>query len=272
MSGMSGIPYLVLPPAEVETEATAEQLGAMLARIGTYWAQIGQTAPHWSVLTDERFLPERIAEMEEHFYKTGAHEAGVMRGGLLRNGLKPAQLPRCVEFGCGVGRVTVHLAKLFRRVTACDISAPHLALTKAACAARGLNRVLTHQVTPEAPMPPGACEAWFSCIALQHNPPPVMRHLLGLGLTSLVRGGVAMFQLPTWLAGYRFTVAGYLAAQEPPVMEMHALPQPVVFATIAAAGCDVLEVREQPYAYGPKGDEGLSNFFLVRRMRASGGF
>jgi len=267
VTGMAGLPPLRLPPAAVETEATPGQLAAMLARIGTYWAQVGLDAPHWSVLVDERFRPERIGGMEAHFYNTGLYDAELLRSALDRHGVRPAELPRCVEFGCGVGRVTVHLAGMFRRVTACDISAPHLALAKAACAARGLTRVLTHRTTPEAPMPEGRWEAWFSAITLQHNPPPLMRHLLGLGLAGLMRGGVAMFQIPTWLEGYRFSVADYLAATEPPAMEMHALPQPAVFATIAAAGCEVLEVREQPRAFGVDGETGLSNLFLVRRPR-----
>jgi SAM-dependent methyltransferase len=264
---MAGVPSLNLPPAAVETEATPEQLAAMLARIGTYWAGVGAVAPHWSVLVDERFRPERIGDVEAHFYKTGAHDAALFRSALARHGISPAQLPRCVEFGCGVGRVSVHLAGLFRRVTACDISPPHLALAQAACAARGLTRVLTHHTTLEAPMPQGRWEAWFSAITLQHNPPPVMRHLLGLGLAGLMKGGVAMFQLPSFIAGYRFAVAEYLDAAKPPYMEMHALPQAAVFATIAQAGCEVLEVREQPNAFGADGGEGLSNWFLARRRR-----
>jgi SAM-dependent methyltransferase len=264
---VAGVPPFNLPPSRVETEATPEQLAAMLGRIGTYWAEVGAAAPHWSVLVDERFRPERIAAIEEHFYNTGLQDAGFFAAALARHGISPATLPRCVEFGCGVGRVTVHLAKIFRRVTACDISAPHLALAEAACAARGLTRVPIHQTTPQAPMPAGRWEAWFSAITLQHNPPPVMRYLLGLGLAGLMKGGVAMFQLPTWLKGYHFSVADYLAAQDRPDMEMHALPQPAVFATISELGCEVLEMREQPNAFGPLGDEGLSNWFVVRRRR-----
>lgn len=264
---MAGVPPLNLLPCVVETEATPEKLAAMLGRIGSYWAEIGAVAPHWSVLTDERFRPERIPQIEEHFYKTGEHDAGLFASALARHGVRPAELPRCVEFGCGVGRITVHLAKIFRRVTGCDISAPHLALAQTACAARGLTRVRTHHATVHEPMPQGRWEAWFSTITLQHNPPPVMRHLLGLGLAGLMKGGVAMFQLPSWMPNYRFSVDDYLADQAPLTMEMHVLPQPAVFATIAQAGCEVLEIREQPYAFGTRGDEGLSNWFVVRRRR-----
>ena len=84
-------------------------------------------------------------------------------------------------------------------------------------------------------------------------------HLLG----RLKPGGVACLQLPTYRNGYLFEVARYLNTAPVNTLEMHFLPQPVVFGLAQAAGCDCLEVRED----GMVGDEDrmLSNTFVFQK-------
>jgi hypothetical protein len=79
----------------------------------------------------------------------------------------------------------------------------------------------------------------------------------------LAPGGVALFQLPTYLAGYRFDRASYLLAPPADPIEIHLLPQPVIFALARAAGCDVLEVREDASIWPPSSV--ISNVFLFRK-------
>jgi len=45
---------------------------------------------------------------------------------------------------------------------------------------------------------------------LQHNPPPLIAMILARLLAGLAPGGVAYFQVPVWLPGYRFRVADLL--------------------------------------------------------------
>ncbi len=262
----AGLP-MTTPPIQVETVAEPEQLARMLARIGGYWRKIGEEAPHWSVLTQDRFRPEQIGQNKGKFYDSGANAADRILAVLGRLGIAPSQVPRCVEFGCGVGRVTIHLPGIFRRVTACDISASHLALARAEVEARQVPRVLFHQVTPEALMPEGHWDFWFSEITLQHNPPPVIREILSRALQGLVRGGVAMFQVPTHHVGYRFSVAEYLSSAAAKGMEMHVLPQAEVFDLAAQYRAQVREVWDNTAT--TVGDPGLwrSNLFVLHRPR-----
>jgi SAM-dependent methyltransferase len=259
---------LAPPRMEVEVEAPPDQLAAMLARIGQYWEQIGAEAPHWSVLTQPRFRPDGIAESREEFYRTGATDRDLVQQLLRRHGIAPGSLGRCVEFGCGVGRATLKLAELFPQVVGCDISAPHLALAAAEATARGVRNLAWHRSSIAAPMPEGGWDFWYSRLVLQHNPPPVIAHLLRLAFAGLAPGGVAIFQVPTYQRGYRFRIAEDLARQEPPGMEMHPLPQATVFALAAAAGLAVLELREDTHWTVARTELWLSNLFVLRRPAA----
>jgi hypothetical protein len=93
-----------------------------------------------------------------------------------------------------------------------------------------------------------------------------MRDLVQTALAALSPGGIAIFQMPTYAPGYQFRIAEYLARDSVLDMEMHCLPQAVIFELISAAGCELLEVRED----GSIGRVGqwISNTFVVRRCLA----
>ena len=227
---------------------------------------LGLEKPHWSVLSSDAFLPESIEQSRHSFYASGAHDATRVVMALERHGHTPGMHPRVVEYGCGVGRVSVHLASRFRFLTAIDISESHLALaaetardTKVANVRFELARAPNFGMTEPF-------DLWFSHIVLQHNPPPVIALLLRRALSMLAPGGIAMFQLPTYTTGYGFDVARYLSAPTATgTIEVHCLPQSVVFEIAADCGCVPLEVREDN-AMGPP-SHWISNFFIFAKPR-----
>ena len=62
------------------------------------------------------------------FFASGRGDLAALVSALERHGVS-GQLP-VFEYGCGVGRVTAHLARAFPHVTACDISASHLEMAQ----------------------------------------------------------------------------------------------------------------------------------------------
>lgn len=257
---------VALPPIEVETEATPQALAEMLGRIAVYWGMIGTQAPHWSVLTQARYLPAEIERHKDEFYESGEADAALVRNALGLHGIPLDGIRRVVEFGCGVGRVTFALARAFPEVIGCDVSAAHLKVAVAEAKARKPGRIAFYQSTIARPLPDQPCDLWFSRIVLQHNPPPVIAWLLREAFARLAPGGVAIFQVPTYSVGYRFTVADYLKPQRNLTMEMHVLPQKTVFALAQQAGLEMLEVREDPVV----GDtlRWISTLFVLRRPAA----
>jgi SAM-dependent methyltransferase len=253
------------PPLEIETEASPELLARMIRHLGDYWAKIGRDAPHWSVLTAERFRPRQIDAHLDDFHASGEGNLRVLEAILARAGRRPEEFAHCVDYGCGVGRITQHLARRFRDVTGLDISRPHLDLAEATLRAAGHGHVVFRQVTGEALMPVISCDLWFSVIVLQHDPPPIAMEVLARAFDNLSPGGLAVFQIPVWLAGYRFRVREYLAGWPGRRMEMHCVPQGAVLELARRKGLVLLELREDNGVLGMPGRAISNNFVFEKR-------
>ncbi len=257
------------PPLDVEVDATSDQLDEMFEHVRSSWAQMGDDDPFWSVISREEFRGRRIADPAE-FYELGRSNVSELLNTLRRNDVDPRRIGSCLEVGCGVGRVTWLLAAEFERVVACDVSQAHLDLARDFLDEHGIDNV--DLVRLDDPRDSGrlpSVDLLYSVIVLQHNPPPVIDHLLRDLLGHLNPGGVAVFQVPTYAQGYSFCVADYVrdTVGTPGGMEMHLLPQHRVFAAVAAARCDVLEVFEDNWTgLLPKS---ASHTFVVRRRTGS---
>jgi len=231
---------------DVDIDVPEPILQDMLARVERLFKQLGDTEPHWSVLTDEKFKAANIGEHEDEFFGSGFGDVENFRATAERCGvsLKPDGI--CFELGCGVGRVTLWLAKHFAKVIAADLSAPHLEILRRKIEQSKLSNIeplLLNTISKLDQLP--AFDAFFTIIVLQHNPPPVMAYFLRKMLGKLKVDGVGYFQLPTYRPGYSFNAAAYVA--KPQVIgdpEMHVIPQHQLYQLIENAGCRLLEVRE----------------------------
>ncbi|MBP0494556.1 class I SAM-dependent methyltransferase [Pararoseomonas indoligenes] len=265
---VNGLPRplpLTVPPLKVETEAPPETLRRLVEKTGEYWSAIGTEAPHWSVLTSDMYRPERIEDTKAYFYASGKNDLNIIRGCLRRARVQPEAMVTAVEYGCGVGRVTGHLAVKFPKVVACDISRPHLDIAAAHLAETGASNVQLEHLGPDRLHPELRCDFWFSRIVLQHNPPPVMAAILRRAFAALNPGGVAVFQVPTYKLDYTFRIRDYLDGPLGKQMEMHILPQPTVFALAEEADCRPVEVREDTGLVSSQIDQWLSNLFVFRK-------
>lgn len=255
---------LEAPPLHVDTEASPEDLTRLLHVVAARWEAIGEAAPHWSVISNETFLPDRIGGSEEEFYASAAIDRHILLAILARVGRKPEEVAALVEYGCGVGRLTMQLAPLFRKVVGLDISAAHLRLAEQRRQRLGLDNVGFQQVTAQQLHPVQGFDLWFSRIVLQHNPPPVIMHILDGMFRALAPGGLAIFQVPTYYEGYRFSLAEYAADAQGPAVEMHLVPQRAVLDLAHAHGCRLLELREDTWVVAQRADC-LSNNFVFQK-------
>ncbi len=265
---MPGIPAagkpLGWPPILVETDVTPAQLQEMVGRVERNFRHMGETEPHWSVISEDRYKAAQIPGAEREFFESGRGVVREFLATMARCGIDPGQFHDLFELGCGVGRSTIWLAKHFDRVVGADVSAPHLHLAEQAGAVYGCRNIEWLPIDSVARLSRlPQFDVFFSIIVLQHNPPPLIRHILAKLLLQLSRGGVGYFQLPTHGLGYSFNVAEYLRTTvELGVPEMHLLPQQVLFDVISETGCRVLEMRED----GAAGPEFISTRVLVQKM------
>jgi SAM-dependent methyltransferase len=251
---------------DVDTTASSAELERLQERIRAAWTHLGAARPHHSVLTADEYLAESINDQSiEQFYESGKIDAAVIDAMLRRHGFSATKDTTCVEYGCGLGRVTFFLAERFAKVHAYDISSNHIALAQKRALDHGIGNVEFHlcQIgVGDQDLQP--CDFFFSCIVFQHNPPPIIRAMISSALRSIRPGGIAIFQVPTFGADYRFRLQDYLATPPHLDIEMHCIPQQTVFALIAEHGCTLLEVREDGWVGNP--GKWISNTFIVRRQ------
>jgi SAM-dependent methyltransferase len=251
------------PAIKVDTSVPATVLDRMIARTEAGFRKLGETEPHWSVLTADRFRAANIATTKQEFYRTGEEVIGTVWRVLARAGVQPDADAIGFELGCGVGRLTIPLSARVGRIVAADISAPHLRLAAQAIAeAKRPNIDLRHLVRLADLDTLPELDFFFSLIVLQHNPPPVMGALLRKLLGRLRPGGIAYFQIPTYILGYSFVADTYLG--RPPLeIEMHCFPQPALYRLLDTVGCSLVEVREDSSA--GESLEIISNTVVVQR-------
>ena len=254
---------LTAPPLVVETAADEATLAALLAVVRRKWLRLGIDRPHWSVTGKDEFLPQHFAANQAAFEASGQDDLDIILAVLNRNSLPVESLRHVCDFGCGVGRVTLKLAGRFPRITACDVSDAHLRAGRDAAARLGIGNIHFTQVDAPAYGMTEPVDLWFSNLVLQHNPPPVMAAILRRMFALLAPGGIALFQVPTYIQGYRFDAASYLRAPPGDPIEVHVLPQQEVLAQAREASCDVLEIREDCSVWPPS--EAVSNMMLFRK-------
>jgi len=253
--------FLDVSRINVQVDCDEAERDAMLQRIAAEWQKFGAEDPHWSVLVDDAFRSENIKNNIEVFYNSGQSVVELVRSILGRAGLADRSFKKVLDFGCGVGRLTLALAARADEIVGVDISPLHLKAATERAQEVGIANAVFEPIDRVNDLDRYAgFDLVVSLIVLQHNPPPVMAALFGKLLAALAPGGIAVIQLPTYIEGYSFSVADYLSRQQP-AMEMNMLPQRAVFEIAERAGCRMLEVREDRMI----GAMGVSQTFVMQR-------
>lgn len=262
-TGLNNLP-LDIPKLSIDTDLDGDQRDRLFEHIKGKWTRLGEEKPHWSVLSNPLFTGEITPEIEAQFYQTGAVEIKEVEALLARADRDLREFSQMVEYGCGLGRMTLQFARRVPKVTGLDISRVHLDLARDAAARMGVDTVEFQTAElPDFGMH-GGFDFWYSRIVLQHNPPPLIKAILRRALAMLNPGGVAIFQVPTHSVNYRFDLTDYLASRDGAGdIEMHCLPQKDVLDVVAESGCLLREMREDRSVNIPL--YWISNTFVVEK-------
>jgi SAM-dependent methyltransferase len=253
---------IFLPRLSIDISAESDELCQLWERTRLTWESLGNKRPFYSVLTEDRYLPSRFGDFASNFWQSGEVEALDLVGHIASLGLVQLKDAVVLEFGCGVGRVAIPLAAIARSVVAYDISERHLEIARKRATALGRANMQIMAIGDGLPdFEP--CDVFYSRLVLQHNPPPIIGEVTRRLIRSLKRGGVGVFQVPTYCVGYHFSTREALRSQIKLDMDMHCYPQASLFSLIADEGARLIEVRDDD-ATGRR-DLFVSNTFVIAK-------
>jgi 2-polyprenyl-3-methyl-5-hydroxy-6-metoxy-1,4-benzoquinol methylase len=160
------------------------------------WSELAKREPYFAVLTDRRYLSAQLDdEGRRQFFESG--EADVERllslarehaGGDFNPGT-------ALDFGCGVGRLTLALAQRFDSVTGCDVAPEMVELAGKNAAQAGVTNASF--VTSLDALEGRRFDFICSLIVFQHIPVSEGLEILTRLLTLLAPGGIAALHFTT---------------------------------------------------------------------------
>jgi SAM-dependent methyltransferase len=135
------------------------------------WVQLGLEDPYFAVLTDDRFRREQLNDQSlKDFFESGEKYIEFILN-TIHSHLDPTFQPkRVLDFGCGVGRLLVPLARICDSVTGVDVSSPMLQEARRNCESREIKNVELVGSDDSLSKVSGAFDFIHSYIVFQHIP------------------------------------------------------------------------------------------------------
>jgi 2-polyprenyl-3-methyl-5-hydroxy-6-metoxy-1,4-benzoquinol methylase len=162
------------------------------SRTDEAWERFAQESAEYYILTESGFTPGHVDV--DRFFALGERDAESIIA-QVRPWLRGSAT--AVDIGCGVGRLSIPMAKRFERVVAIDVSPTMLARCGENCAARGIENVTPLHAT-EAAGQRLAADLVFSHLVLQHIEDfETIRRYAALTFQWLGDTGVASLQFDT---------------------------------------------------------------------------
>lgn len=107
-----------------------------------HWEKWGKNNPYYGVLSSDLYAIENLTEENyEHFFKTGDEHLNFILNVIKEKFGINNKFENALDFGCGVGRITIPLAQRYDRVVAVDVSMSMLKELEDNCKKRGIENV-----------------------------------------------------------------------------------------------------------------------------------
>jgi 2-polyprenyl-3-methyl-5-hydroxy-6-metoxy-1,4-benzoquinol methylase len=244
------------------------------------WERFGETDPYWAVITDEKFRAGKIAvDARREFFQSGEqHLDAVWRR--IRESLQLDFSPRrALDFGCGVGRVLIPLARRCPVAVGVNVASSMLREAQRNMSEQGVTAELVAG-DDELSRLSGSFDFIHSYIVFQHIPPRRGEAMVARLLDRLGPGGVAALQftyrtpissvqrIARWArlkVPLVAPVANVLKGRPPsnPYMQVYEYDTSRILEIVRAAGCK--EMRLEFTDHG-----GVIGIFIYCRKGATG--
>jgi ubiquinone/menaquinone biosynthesis C-methylase UbiE len=224
-----------------------ENNGDTLSHVALNWESLAKSDPLWAILS----VPNKKGNKWDinDFLATGKQEIDGLIN-YMKNAYRFQNWHRALDFGCGIGRLTLPLAQYFDHVVGIDISDTMISmaqdlLNKSDSTIREkIEYVLNKSNT--LPFEDSTFDLVYSKIVLQHLHKNDALLYISEFVRILKKDGLAIFQAPSrcfTTLGERFK--SHIDTQEgTAIIEMNLIPIIPVIDTIYKAGGKIMEIKK----------------------------
>ncbi len=158
------------------------------------WEGLGRTDPLFGILSDPAKWGGKW-DADEFFASGRAHVESLLRS--LNDARASFKRDTCLDFGCGVGRLTVPLSGSFNRTIGVDVARSMIDLARRYHAASTQCEFLVNRGLDLRQFPDATFDFVHSCLVLQHIPPDLSMRYIAEFFRVCKPGGLVVFQLPS---------------------------------------------------------------------------
>ena len=222
------------------------------------WDKLGEQDPLWSILTDPNKKGGKW-DVDE-FFQTGVNQIDLIMNDPIFVSLNRET---CLDFGCGVGRLSQAFVKYFEKVYAVDVSEHMLNL------ANKYNKhgdrckyILNNSDTLEI-FQDCFFDFVFSFLVLQHMEPKYSLTYVEEFMRILKVGGWLVFQIPSaWKKGF-CSLIGQKYNKKTNHMEMYYVSKEEIIRIIEKNGGYIERIEE----YNSNGEDFMDCIYYVRKIK-----
>jgi len=191
------------PTDDVPTPERSTGAGRGLADYAADWEANAQADARYAILSDP--ASKGGTWDDDTFMSTGELEIARVLAELDRLGVVVSRTGTCLDFGCGLGRLTQALGRRFDQAIGVDVSPTMVAEATELAAAAGIDNVrfALNQQPHLAQFDTGSIDFVYSNIVLQHVSSDLQLGYLREFGRLLAPGGLAVVQLPSRRIGMR---------------------------------------------------------------------
>lgn len=155
------------------------------------WGALGAGEPYWAVCTEDRFRAGRMSDADRSdFFASGEGEVRETLGFIVRHLVPQFRPAISLDYGCGVGRLTLPIARASGRAIGVDISESMLREARANAQAQGVTNVVFQRPGEALALHTQDLDFVHSYIVFQHIEPATGLAITRRLLARLRPGGV----------------------------------------------------------------------------------
>lgn len=246
-------------------------------KIEKKWEYFGETNPYFAVSTFDKFKSENLSDAAlTEFFESGEEYVERIWQEIENNFQSEFKPRRALDFGCGVGRITLPLARRCETVTGIDISENMLKEARQNSAKFSLNNVNFVKGDNDLTRISGEFDLIHSFIVFQHIKPKIGEAIFKEFVRMLSNGGIGVlhftyfdnqmtpaqkirFQIYRDFA-WSYKLRNFIKKKNEPLIQMYLYDLNRLLLVLQENDCHKCQIR-----FSQHGAEGALLFFQKRK-------